>query len=211
MMMNKLFLFSALSITLVTCGGDKTANETKNDAVKMVEATTTPVIDKKAEVESAKKITKAFGGALKAELQKAMKAGGPINALTVCNEKAMPITAQIAKEKNAQLSRVSLKNRNPANIPNEWQTKVLNDFDKRASAGEDIAKMGFSEIVDNNGKKQLHFMKALPTGKVCLACHGADIAGNVKEKLAVLYPQDKATGYALGQVRGAVVVIKDLD
>jgi len=208
--MNKqLFLLSALTITLASCGGDKASSNAENDTVKSTEATTT--IDKKAEVESAKKITKAFGGALKAELQKAMKSGGPIKALAVCNKKAMPITAQVAKDQGVQLSRVSLKNRNPANTPNKWQTEVLNDFNKRAAAGEDIAKMGFANIVDNNGKKQLHFMKALPTGKVCLACHGSEIAGNVKEKLAELYPQDKATGYSLGQVRGAIVVVKDLN
>jgi len=210
-MMKKLFLLSALSITMAACGGDKTASNTKVEDSKPAETKVAPALDKKAEVEGAKTITKAFGGALKAELQKAMKSGGPIKALAVCNEKAMPITAQVAKEKNAQLSRVSLKNRNPNNAPNEWQKKVLEDFDKRAAAGEDIAKMGFSEIIETNGKKQLHFMKALPTGKVCLACHGSEIAGNVQEKLAELYPQDKAVGYALGQVRGAVVVIKDIN
>jgi len=36
----------------------------------------------------AKTTIKAFGGKLKGELQKAMKAGGPLNAISVCNTKA---------------------------------------------------------------------------------------------------------------------------
>ena len=89
--------------------------------------------------------------------------------------------------------------------------KVLEDFNARALKGEDIAKMGFAEVVENNGKKQLHFMKALPTQKLCLTCHGSNIVAPIQEKLTELYPDDKATGYKEGEVRGAVVVIKDID
>ncbi|MCK5903496.1 MAG: DUF3365 domain-containing protein [Cocleimonas sp.] len=206
--MKKLWLLSALSLVMMSCGGEKAPTETKPETKTATKTVAT--VDKKAAVEKAKAISKALGGALKTELQQAMKAGGPMVALTICNAKAMTITAQIAKEQNAQLSRVSLKERNPSNVPNEWQKKVLEDFDQRAAKGEDIATMGFSEIVDHKGKKQLHFMKALPTGKVCLACHGAEISTNVKDSLAKMYPNDKATGYTLGQVRGAIVVIKDL-
>ena len=54
-------------------------------------------------------------------------------------------------------------------------------------------------------------MKALPTEQVCLGCHGANLAPEVQAKLSELYPVDKATGYELGQVRGAVVVQKNLN
>jgi len=168
-------------------------------------------IDKKAAVDEAKKITKAFGGALKSELKAAMKAGGPINALDICNTRANPIAAEKAKEFNAIISRVSLKNRSPINIPNEWQKAVLEDFDARAAKGEDVKKMGFSEIVEHDGKKQLRFMKALPVGEVCTKCHGTNIAPKVQAKITELYPDDKATGYTVGQVRGAVVILKDLN
>lgn len=168
-------------------------------------------IDQKAEVQKAKKITKAFGGSLKSALKKAMKEGGPINALKICNTEAMPITKRVAEEHGAILSRVSLKNRNPDNVPNAWQKKVLEDFDARFAKGESVKKMAFSEIVENDGKKQLRFMKALPTGGKCLECHGSSIDADVSAKLAELYPEDKATGYEKGQVRGAVVVLTDLD
>jgi mono/diheme cytochrome c family protein len=55
-------------------------------------------------------------------------------------------------------------------------------------------------------------MKALPVQQVCLACHGpaASIAEDVAAKTQALYPADKATGYALGQIRGAITIRKPL-
>jgi hypothetical protein len=70
-----------------------------------------------------------------------MKEGGPVNALGVCNVEAMPIGAEVSALKDTDVSRVSLKNRNPGNTPNEWQTFVLQDFDVRAAAGESIDAM----------------------------------------------------------------------
>ena len=234
--MKKLLLISSLSVLLAACGGsDKVADTAKDVATKGVEkvaeatGASTEVaskagdmaksavdhvagtIDKKAAVGEAKKITKAFGGALKAELKAAIKEGGPINALEVCNTKAGPIAKDKEKEFNASISRVSLKNRNPDNVPNDWQKAVLEDFDARAAKGEDVKKMGFSEIVEHDGKKQLRFMKALPVGDVCTKCHGSNIDEKVQAKITELYPDDKATGYSKGQVRGAVVILKELN
>jgi len=212
--MNKLLLASSLCLLLTACGNNSEKEPTPNKASETAQAPTTkPAMsaEKKAAVNEAKQITKAFGGALKAKLKAAMKEGGPINALTVCNTEATPIAEKAAKDNNALVSRVSLKNRNPDNVPNDWQKKVLEDFDIRAAKGESVKKMAFAKIVENGGKKQLHFMKALPTGGLCLDCHGANIDADVQTKLTELYPADKAIGYQKGQVRGAVVVIKDLN
>ncbi len=216
--MNKLIFASSLCLLLTACGNNADKDATPSKVTeKTSETATSPATkpamsaEKKAAIGEAKKITKAFGGALKARLKAAIKEGGPVNALTVCNTEATPIAEKIAKENNALVSRVSLKNRNPDNVPNDWQKTVLEDFNARAAKGESVKKMAFAKIVENDGKKQLHFMKALPTGELCLACHGSNIKANVQEKLTELYPADKATGYQKGQVRGAVVVIKDIN
>ncbi|KAG1694697.1 Argininosuccinate synthase [Nymphon striatum] len=112
-------------------------------------------------VKEAKMITKAFGGALQKELKKAMKAGGAINALNVCNTEAMPITKQAAIDHKAIVTRVSLKNRNPENIPNEWQKLVLEDFDTRAAKGESVKKMGFSKIVRRRRQKDITLYESI--------------------------------------------------
>ena len=168
-------------------------------------------IDIKTEIKEAKTISKIFVTSLKAELKKAMVSGGPIKAIEVCNTKAIPITQKIAKSHNIQLSRVSLKNRNPDNKPNDWQQSILKSFDSRAAKRENIKTIMFSEIAEHNGKKQFRFMKAIPTGDGCLVCHGTNIAPIVQEKLATLYPKDKAIGYEKGQIRGAIVITKELN
>jgi hypothetical protein len=217
--MNKLVLVSSLAILLTACGSDSAKDAVEKKTEKAVVVTkevindkaekVTDAFDKKAAVLEAKTITKAFGGALKTELKKAMKAGGAVNALDVCNTEANPIAEKSAKEHNALISRVSLKNRNPDNVPNDWQRAVLEDFNVRAAKGENVKKMGFAEVVEHDGKKQLRFMKALPTGGLCLECHGTNIEADVEDKITALYPDDKATGYEKGQVRGAVVILKD--
>lgn len=73
-----------------------------------------------AMVEQGRAASKALGGTLKQELQKAVKEGGAVAALTVCNEKAPEIAAQISEEQQLQVGRTALRVRNPANAPDAW-------------------------------------------------------------------------------------------
>ena len=57
-----------------------------------------------------------------------------------------------------------------------------------------------------DGEKEFRFMKAIPAGPVCLACHGTELSPEVSQVLAELYPQDRARGYSPGDIRGAFVV-----
>lgn len=158
----------------------------------------------------AKAAIASFASALQAELKNAMQQGGPVNAIGVCNTTATPITAKVSLEQGLALSRVSRKNRNPANAPNDWQGEVLESFENRKADGEEPATMAWSEIVEKDGKQQFRFMQAIPTGALCLQCHGSDISPEVSARLAELYPGDKATGYAAGDIRGAFVVTRNL-
>ena len=164
--------------------------------------------DTEAEIARAKGTIKQFAGALQTELKTAMQAGGPVAAIGVCHTQAMPITAQVAAEHGIQLSRVSLKNRNPANVPNDWQVAVLKDFDRQQAAGKDITKLAWSETVTVDNGQEFRFMKAIPTGDVCLKCHGSQLAPEVVQVLADIYPDDRATGYKVGDIRGAFVVTR---
>ncbi|MGZ8160748.1 MAG: Tll0287-like domain-containing protein [Methylobacter sp.] len=158
-------------------------------------------------VEQAKAAVQALGGALKAELEAAMKTGGPEAALSVCQIKAPELAKAISDSQGMAVKRVSLKNRNPVmGAANEWQTKVLNDFETRKAAGEDPATLAYAEVVDH----EFRFMKAIPTAAVCLGCHGTNLSPAVTAKLTELYPQDQAVGYKEGDLRGAFVVVKNL-
>ncbi len=158
------------------------------------------------QVDAAKAAVQELAGALQAELKSAIQSGGPVTAIEVCNAKAMPITQRVSDEQGLSVSRVSLRNRNPANAPNDWESAVLEDFERQKAAGKDVGSLAWSETVAVDGGQEFRFMKAIPTGDVCLLCHGAQLAPGVSEALAELYPADKATGFAMGDIRGAFVV-----
>jgi hypothetical protein len=152
-------------------------------------------------------VIKQFFGKLKGELVAAIKSGGAPHAVSVCNSKAPEIAGDMSKAKGWSIGRTSLKLRNPANRPDAWEKKVLEDFEARKAKGEKPMGMEFAEIVDDGGKKQFRYMSAIPTAeKPCLACHGAKIPAAVEEALKADYPNDKARGYKAGDIRGAFTI-----
>ena len=164
--------------------------------------------DMDTEVAAAKAAIMELAAALQSELKAAMQTGGPVAAIGVCNTQAMPITQKVAAEQGLRLSRVSLNNRNPANLPNEWQTTVLKDFEQKKAEGKDIGSLAWSETVNVDGEQEFRFMKAIPTNAVCLNCHGTELSPEVSQVLTGLYPMDRATGYKKGDIRGAFVATR---
>ena len=156
--------------------------------------------DKKAESVA---IVKKFASTLQGELQAAMKSGGPVKAIGVCSEKAPAIAAQLSRESGGLVRRVSLKVRNPMDIPDAWERDVLADFDKQVSGGEKAEKLAKGEMVTEGGQKYFRFMKAIPTAELCLTCHGAKVNPAVEKSIKTSYPHDVARGYEVGMVRGA--------
>lgn len=110
------------------------------------------------------------------------------------------------------VGRTSAKARNPDNKPDAWEAKVLADFEARKAAGEDPTKLEFFEVVTQGDEQRFRYMKAIviPEKAPCLACHGAEIAPEVAEKLQALYPDDPATGYKTGDIRGAFTITQPL-
>jgi hypothetical protein len=161
-----------------------------------------------ADVKDAQAAIKALAAALKAELTGAMQSGGPGKAIEVCNTQAMTITQQISTQHGLEIGRVSLKNRNPANAPNAWQAQVLEEFERRHAEGADPAALEWSETVQSGDGQEFRYMKPILTVGVCLTCHGVQLPPAVQQALAGKYPQDRATGFAEGDIRGAFVVTR---
>lgn len=151
-----------------------------------------------------------FAAALKAELGAAMQSGGPLAAITVCHEKAPAIAAEVSHERGMTLSRVSARNRNPGNAPNTWQAEILAAFEQRKADGEAFDTLEWQAVAETADGKEYRYMKAIPTAPLCLQCHGQAIAAPVADKLAEFYPEDRATGFAEGDIRGAFVVTRKL-
>ena len=135
---------------------------------------------------------------------------GPASAMGVCREKA-PLMAKAASEQTGwNIKRVSLQNRNPKAAPDAWERAALEDFDRRAAAGESPATLEKAEAIVDSGRTEYRYMKALPVQQICLTCHGKAEAllPEVSTQLHTLYPADKAVGYSLGQIRGAMTLRK---
>ena len=142
-----------------------------------------------------------FGKTLKGELQAAMKQGGPMAAVSVCNERAPEIAAQLSEETGFTLRRTSLKPR--ATPPADWERAVLEDFEARRADGEPPKSIEWHEVATVDGEERLRYMKAIGTQKVCLTCHGSNIDPALEAKIKKLYPEDQATGFEKGDIRGA--------
>jgi len=154
-------------------------------------------------------VIKAFAGSLQAELKAAMQESGPVGAIEVCSEEAPAIAARHAEERGWEVGRTSLKYRNPDNAPDEWEAAVLRSFEERKAAGEDPARIDRAEFVERNGERVFRYMKAIPTAELCVNCHGGDeVTAEVEAKLAELYPEDRARGFAVGDIRGAFSIVQ---
>jgi hypothetical protein len=164
-----------------------------------------------AEIAASRDTTKEFMQTLKKELQAGMQEGGPINAVSVCNLTAPAIASTYSARNGWEVGRTSLKTRNPENAPDPWERSVLESFEERKRAGEDPMKMEFYEVVKQDGSNKLRYMKAIPTGELCLACHGEHVDSVTKTRLETLYPHDQALGYKTGDIRGAFSITQPLN
>lgn len=145
-----------------------------------------------ANEELAIKKIKQFGKVLKKEL-KAGLMQSPEKAVEICNLKAPKIQKQVSSE-GVTIGRVSLKNRNPSNKPKKWMVSYINQFH------ENKIKKAFIVTKLENGKKGL--LKPIRTMPLCLTCHGKNIDKNLYKVVKAKYPDDKAIGYDVGEIRG---------
>lgn len=167
----------------------------------------------KAALEEARKASGELVNSVRGELLKAIEASGPLRAIVVCKYTVPEIASAVSRKYGARVTRVSLTPRNPSlGWGDAWEQKVLMAFDDRVARGEKPEGMEFHEVVSEPAGKFLRYMRVLPMAPACIHCHGpADqISESIRNQLGHDYPHDKATGVALGKVRGAVTFKKPL-
>ena len=147
---------------------------------------------------------------LKLLLVSEMQNNGVVKAVNVCSDTALILTAKIAESENISIKRVSEKNRNPKNIPDDFELTILEKFKKLQSSKKIDTKTEHAEITHLNGKKVIRYMKPIFLQNECLTCHGSSeyIPDEVNAILIRKYPNDKARDYSAGDLRGAVSIIK---
>lgn len=160
-----------------------------------------------------------IGDSLTAETQKILlknvseqiASNGVANAVNFCSEKAISLTKTFA-DNTIEISRVSNKNRNPENnlkTPTDQQT-----WDSISAAFADSFPKETAKHIILEDDNQILYYKAIPLAMpTCLACHGnkqTNITPEVQQIITQKYPNDKATDYEIGQLRGLwKVVIKN--
>lgn len=155
-----------------------------------------------AALERGKAISAEAFGLLSSNLQTAMQSGGVSNALPFCSLVASPLTRGMAEKHGVHLRRVTHKARNPTAKADATETEVLKCFDAALAAGANPPPL-VTNLVPG---RATFFAPIVLNNDLCLKCHGQPDVDLAPESLAVirqLYPHDEATGFRLGQLRGA--------
>jgi hypothetical protein len=172
-------LIACVSFLLFSCNSKKISNETYSGFQK-----------------KGSEISNKVQSVLLANVAQAMQTGGPVYAVEFCNLQASAIIDSLNLINNCVISRVSEKNRNPAN---NLKTSAEKNLWEKFESGN------VSDTIIQEQSK-LVFYKPIKTGlPACLKCHGqprTDIDNETFEKIQHLYPNDLATGYKLNDFRG---------
>lgn len=153
---------------------------------------------------TAMEFRKKLMGVQKAQLESV----GAENAIPVCKVVAPALAAEYSKG-GQLLKRVSLKARNKVQgTPDAWEKEMLEGFGHAQRDGKPADNMEASTVSKGADGHWFRYMKAIPTQPQCLQCHGKpnEISTGMKTKLATEYPEDMATGYSVGEIRGAISI-----
>ncbi len=137
-------------------------------------------------------ILKPFKMAMKKALVEGLSSG-PAEAIDACRVEAPALAAQFSTN-DVVVGRSSHRLRNPANHGPAWIEDTL------------------AYYVDNPGERtpvvvtldegRAGYIEPIDTAPLCLACHGKVLEPSVRETIETLYPDDEATGFDAGDLRG---------
>jgi hypothetical protein len=153
-------------------------------------------------LESSRHYAATLQAQLGARLKSALAEGGPVAAIEVCQIEAPRIAGSLATGGLSRVGRTALKVRNPANAPDQDARQVLERFDCEIGRGADLPLENFSTTPEGGAR----YMQAIITQPMCLTCHGSLLAEEVKAAIEQRYPDDQATGFTVGDLRGAFII-----
>lgn len=133
-----------------------------------------------------------FKQQLKRELQDGL-AHGPFTAIDACKVEAPRIADSLSRE-GIRLGRTSHRLRNPDNAAPAWVEPILDVY----LAGEEHRAPRTVPLADNREG----YVEPIVLQPLCLACHGESLAPDVESQINALYPDDEATGFKVGDLRG---------
>lgn len=149
-----------------------------------------------SEMQAANDAMVALQTALLEALTSELGREGALGAIHVCRDQAQSITARVAREQGIDMGRTSHRLRNPANRPRPWVEPFVTEG---AGKRQDELQAQLVDLGDRVG-----LVRPIGTLEMCTRCHGNedDIAPAVREAIVEAYPQDRATGFSVGELRG---------
>jgi hypothetical protein len=155
-------------------------------------------------VDTGNKLSKELLAQLGSKLSHEIKKNGILSAAKFCNSNALTLTEEVnlRQVQGISVKRISLKERNSANIPKADEITVLESMQKM------LEKRELPEyVIEKEGKTYKYYKPLVIKKEVCLKCHG-DISTNSELDAFIkeAYPLDKAIGYKMGDIRGAILV-----
>lgn len=143
-----------------------------------------------------------LGQELTATLLTSLGTDGPVEAINVCSVEASPIAARLSEQAGARVGRTALRIRNPENAPDDAAREVMAAFARDLAAGDPAPLDHFETRLDGSAR----YTSAIVTQPLCVTCHGSEIAPELAAAISEHYPADQATGFEVGDLRGAFIV-----
>lgn len=149
----------------------------------------------------------ALATGLAGALTRARQERGLVGALDFCSLEALELTQEIQDEHDGRLDlkRTTLRWRNPANAPDPREERILEYLRRREGLSPDSVP---SQLTARGPEGTVRYYQVLRTAPMCLNCHGdiPSLSPDVRELIRERYPDDRATGYQEGDVRGVIRV-----
>jgi hypothetical protein len=187
---SKLIFVIALS-TLISCKSD-------NSKQKQVELKDN--ISQNQLLEEGKKISSASFNVLSTELKSAIEDGSVEAAIEYCHLNALSITDSLSNLYSANIKRTSERYRNPENKPSSRELSILQNYQSDKNM-----ELIIEPFVEKVSEQEHNFYSPIVMSGLCLKCHGV-IGETLSNKdyltISKHYPNDKATGYQIGDLRG---------
>lgn len=138
---------------------------------------------------------------LKTELSTALSTTGPVGAIGVCQSAAPAIAQSLSSQSGLQVGRTARKTRNRTNTLDPDLAALYEELEQVPM------KDGAPAALHRKVGDRSIYMRAIPMQEQpCAVCHGTDIAAEVQAAINANYPDDRATGFEPGELRGAIVV-----
>ena len=138
-------------------------------------------------------LLKPFKQQLMSALQAGLAGGAPL-AIEVCQLQA-PAIADALSVDGVRMGRTSHRLRNPDNAGPAWAREAMTAYLQADNAPQPRT------IMLPGGRQG--YVEPIRVQTQCLACHGQALAPDVARAIAERYPEDQATGFTEGDLRGA--------